>query len=70
MSTREGHVSRVWDPAHWIPGEILPQFDVRHVLIAHLEPKLKIYIYLEQGTVLYCTVKGASNWGMGMLISS
>ena len=48
VSTRDRHVSRVWDHTHWIPGEILPQFDVRHVLIAHLEPKLKIYKYLEQ----------------------
>ena len=42
MSTRDRHVSRVWDHAHWIPGEILPHFDVRHVPVAHLEPKLEI----------------------------
>jgi hypothetical protein len=56
VSTRDGHVSRVWDHAHWIPGEILPHFDVRHVLVAHLEPKLEICNIIEQGTVLYCTV--------------
>ena len=48
VSTREGHVSRVWDPAHWIPGKILPNFYVRHILLAHLEPKLEICTYLEQ----------------------
>ena len=51
--TRDGHVSRVWNHAHWIPGEILPHFDVRHVLVAHLEPKLEIFIYLEQ--CVHCT---------------
>ena len=40
VSTREGHVSRVWDPAHWIPGKILPHFDVRHIHVAHQESKL------------------------------
>ena len=56
MSTRDGHVSRVLDHAHWIPGEILPHFYVRHVLVAHLEPKLEICKNLEQVycTVLYC----------------
>ena len=48
MLTRDRHVSRVWDHAHWIPGEILPYFDVRHVLVAHLVPKLEICKYLEQ----------------------
>ena len=56
MATRVGHVSRVWDHVHWIPGEILPQFNVTHVLVAHLEPKLEICKNLEQVycTVLYC----------------
>ena len=51
VSTCEGHVSHVWDHAHWIPGEILPHFYVRHVLVAHLEPKLEMFKYLEQGSV-------------------
>ena len=48
MSTRDGHVSRVWDHAHWIPGKILTHFYVRHVPLTHLEPKLEICTYLEQ----------------------
>ena len=53
VSTRDGHMSRDWDHAHWIPGEILPHFYVRHALVAHLEPKLEICKNLEQ---VYCTV--------------
>ena len=48
VSTRDRHVSHVWDHAHWIPGEILPQFDVRHVLVAHLEQELEISKNIEQ----------------------
>ena len=54
VSTRDGHVSHDWDHAHWIPGEILPYFDVRHVLVAHLEPKLEICKNIEQ--CVHCTV--------------
>ena len=46
--TRVGHVSRVWDYAQWIPGEILPQFDPSHLSVAHWEAKLEIFINLEQ----------------------
>ena len=48
MLTRDGHMSRVWDHAHWIPDEILPHFDVRHVLVAHLEQELEIEKNIEQ----------------------
>ena len=48
MSTREGHVSRVWDHAHWIPGEILPHFDPSHTSVAHQEAELEIIENLEQ----------------------
>ena len=43
MATRVGHVSRVWDHVHWIPGEILPQFYVRHLSVALLELELENY---------------------------
>ena len=43
-----GHVALVWDHAHWIPGEILPQFDPSHLSVAHWEAKLEIVINLEQ----------------------
>ena len=32
--SRDGHVSRVWDHHHWIPGEILTCLHVRHLDIA------------------------------------
>ena len=50
MATRVGHVSRVWDHVHWIPGEILPQFDPSHSHVAHLEAELEIMKNLEQST--------------------
>jgi len=40
------------DHVHWIPGEILPHFDVRHVHLCHLEPELEI---LQKFGTLYCT---------------
>ena len=40
VSTLDGHVSRVWDHVHWIPGEILPHFDPWHSPVAHLEAEL------------------------------
>ena len=38
--THVGHVSLVWDHAHWISGKILPQFDPSHFPVAHLEAEL------------------------------
>ena len=35
-----GHVSRVWDHAHLIPGEILPNFDPSHSPVAHQEAEI------------------------------
>ena len=46
--THVGHVSLVWDHAHWISGKILPQFDPSHLSVAHWEAKLEIFINLEQ----------------------
>ena len=48
--TRVGHVSRVWDYAQWIPGEILPQFDPSHLSVAHWEAKLEIVYKFRTGT--------------------
>ena len=49
--TREWHVSRVWDHVHWIPGQILPHFHVRHLSVGHLEPELEIHKKLEQSSI-------------------
>ena len=38
--TRDGHVSRVRDYDHLIPGEILTCLHKRHLSVAHLEPEL------------------------------
>ena len=38
--TRDGHVSRVWDHAHWIPGEILTILHVKHFTVAQSSQKL------------------------------
>ena len=46
--TPVGHVSHVWDYAHWIPGNILPQFDPSHLSVAHQEVQLEIFINIEQ----------------------
>ena len=46
--THVGHVSHVWDHAHWIPGKILPQFDPSHLSVAHRKAKLEIFINIEQ----------------------
>ena len=35
-------MSRVWDHAHCIPGEILPHFDPWHTSVAHREVKLEM----------------------------
>ena len=48
--TRVGHVSNVWDHAHWIPGKILPQFDPSHLSLAHREAKLEIVDKFRTGT--------------------
>ena len=48
VSTREGHVSCVWDHVHWIPGKILPQFDPSRLSVAHWDTKLEIFINIEQ----------------------
>ena len=48
--TRVGHVSCVWDHAHWIPGKILPQFDPSHLSIAHRKAKLEIVYKFRTGT--------------------
>ena len=55
--TRVGHVSRVWDHAHWIPGKILPQFDPSHLSVAHREAKLEIIINIEQIQVARTIIK-------------
>ena len=49
--TREWHVSRVWDHVHWIPGEILPHFYVRHLHVGHLEPEVENHKNLEQSSI-------------------
>ena len=38
--TREIHVSRVWDHAHWIPGEILTILHVNNFSVAQSSQKL------------------------------
>ena len=50
MSTRDGHVSRVWEHVHEIPSKILPYFDPSHSPIAHQEAELEIIQNLEQST--------------------
>ena len=49
--TLEWQVSRVWDHVHWIPGEILPLFYVRHLSVGHIEPELEIYKKIEQFSI-------------------
>ena len=41
VSTRDGHVSRVWEHVYWIPGKILPQFDPWHSPVPNLEAELQ-----------------------------
>ena len=48
-----GHVSLVWDHAHWIPGEILPQFDPSHLSVAHRKAKLEIVDEFKTGAGSY-----------------
>ena len=43
------------DHVHWIPGEILPYFAVRHVHLCHLEPELEIL--QKFGTLYYTKMK-------------
>ena len=50
VSTREIHMSRVWDHVHCIPGEILPHFHVRHLSVALLEPELENYEIFRTGS--------------------
>ena len=38
--TRDGHMSHVWDHAHWIPGEILTILHVKHFTVAQASRKL------------------------------
>ena len=48
--THVGHLSCVWDHAHWIPGKILPQFDPSHLSVAYQEAKLEIVGKFRTGT--------------------
>ena len=48
--THVGHVSLVWDHAHWISGKILPQFDPSHLSVAFQEAKLEIVGKFRTGT--------------------
>ena len=48
--THVGHLSCVWDHAHWIPGKILPQFDPSHLSVAYQEAKLEIIGIFRTGT--------------------
>ena len=49
--TRERHMLCVLDHVHWIPGDILHNFYVRHLSVGHLEPELEICKELEQSTI-------------------
>ena len=44
VSTHDGHVPRVQDHAHWIPGEILPHFDPSHLSVAQRDQKLENHV--------------------------
>ena len=45
------HVSRVWDHAHQISGEILPHFDPSHLSVAQRDQKLEKHVSTRDGHV-------------------